>query len=117
MLAGAVMLGGPWSCLMHCSVLDVSLGHQHAHSSMDHAAHQPHTVQFMQTHDPCDDRVPDMPAHEEPSPLTIAVLLPPLVLAFVRPYALLSTVRTGTFLSRSLSPPSPPPQFSIYTVS
>lgn len=110
-----VTVGRPWSCITHCVSIDAN--HQrHGHTihsgwSPDDGYRSYSTASLVDGYDPCDDQAPQspQPTHEEPSPLTVAVILPLLLLAHLRRSPLDRIQRTFSLFSYSPSPPIRPP--------
>lgn len=110
LLVGLITLGGPGACLLHC-VLD----HRAQQASALHAGHNPdgmHTPAGAQVPCPCEAGAPSapQPAHQEPSPLTIAVLLPGVILLLLATSRDTSAAREATIRSLALPPPLQPPR-------
>lgn len=109
LLIGVVMLSGPWACLAHCMILD-SLDHAHHH----HHAH-PADSELNSLQGDCGTDLYNThhPAAEPPSALTFAVLLPLVLLPFLR----VENVRFGLNpdVRQSLvhPPPLTPPRRAI----
>lgn len=111
-----VTVGRPWSCIAHCMMVD---GAHARHSPLTHDT-APHDNQSQLSVaglfagvDPCDEDQPTQPAHEEPSPLTIAVILPMLLLSQLRPTRASIIRRVVDLRSYLFSPPLRPPTYSI----
>jgi hypothetical protein len=110
-----ITVGRPWSCIAHCMMVDGA----HAQHSVPTHATTSHDNQLQSSaagwiagFDPCDDEQSPQMAHEEPSPLTIAVILPILLLAQCRPTRASSIRRAIDLRSYLSSPPLRPPTCS-----
>lgn len=112
-----VTVGRPWSCIAHCVMFDGAHAQHSAvtHEQVSHDHHsQPSVTGWFAGVDPCDDDQLPQTAHEEPSPLTIAVILPMLLLAQLRPTRARMLRRSVDLRSYVSSPPLRPPTYSLY---
>jgi hypothetical protein len=114
-----VTVGRPWSCITHCEIIDGDHQH-HGHTIRTGFRHTDDDRQYsfaglLDGYDPCDDRCEEspQPMHEEPSPLTIAVMLLLLLLSHIRHARIRLIEQTLDVLSYAPSPPIRPPASSI----